>query len=290
VNRRKFLQASGAFLATAALAGVADVGLVEANRPYVRKLDIPLDRLPQAFDGLTIVQLSDFHYDETFSATAIRHAVQIVNSLGPDLVVLTGDFVTSPSFSNRSHEVSRQAAQAADPCATLLRGLTARLGKVAVLGNHDLMTNAGLVTDALQSQGIPVLRNRSVPLERAGARIWLSGTDSCPPARHLDVTLNGVPRGEASILLVHEPDIADAVSKYRVDLQLSGHSHGGQIRLPVIGPVYLPRFGRKYPWGLRKIGSLTLYTNAGIGTLGVPMRLNCPPEVTLFTLRTARTS
>ncbi|HMK30892.1 MAG TPA: metallophosphoesterase [Terriglobales bacterium] len=277
-------------MATAALASVTDAGIVEADRPYVRKLDIQLDRLPQAFDGFTIAQLSDFHYDELFSATAIRNAVQIVNGLGPDLVVLTGDFVTGPLLSKRSHEASRKAAQAAGPCAALLRDLTALVGKVAVLGNHDLVADAGVVTDALQSQGIPVLRNLCVPFERAGARIWVSGTDSCPPGRHLDITLKGVPRDEASILLVHEPDIADAVCKYPVDLQLSGHSHGGQIRLPVIGPLYLPKFGRKYAWGLQKVGQLTLYTNAGIGTVRVPMRLNCPPEVTLFTLRRAGTS
>jgi len=104
----------------------------------------------------------------------------------------------------------------------------------------------------------------------------------------LDLTLNGIPPGEPVILLAHEPDWADYVAKHPVDLQISGHSHGGQIRLPLIGAPYLPVLGRKYPWGLRRIGPLTLYTNCGIGTIRIPMRLNCPPEITLFTLRSAQ--
>ena len=101
----------------------------------------------------------------------------------------------------------------------------------------------------------------------------------------LGLALRGIPTDEPVILLAHEPDWADYVAPHPVDLQLSGHSHGGQIRFPLIGAVVLPELARKYPWGLRRIGSLTLYTNAGIGTILVPMRLNCPPEITLITLR-----
>jgi len=101
----------------------------------------------------------------------------------------------------------------------------------------------------------------------------------------LDLALRGTPADDPVVLLAHEPDWADHVATRPVDLQLSGHSHGGQIRIPLIGAPYLPPLGRKYPWGLRQIGGLTLYTNVGIGTIGLPMRLGCPPEVTLITLR-----
>ena len=118
--------------------------------------------------------------------------------------------------------------------------------------------------------------------------MWLAGLDDVLRRRSdLRRALSGVPSDELTILLVHEPDFADSVRGRSVDLQLSGHSHGGQIRLPLIGPPYLPPLGKKYPQGLRQLDQLALYTNRGIGTIGVPARLNCPPEITLFTLRKA---
>jgi predicted MPP superfamily phosphohydrolase len=101
----------------------------------------------------------------------------------------------------------------------------------------------------------------------------------------LDKTLRRIPPGEPVILQAHEPDFADQASQYPIDLQLSGHSHGGQIRLPLLPPLYLPKMAKRYVWGRYRIGPLTLYTTAGIGTIGVPMRLNCPPEITFLTLR-----
>jgi uncharacterized protein len=98
-------------------------------------------------------------------------------------------------------------------------------------------------------------------------------------------TLHSVPRDEATVLLVHEPDYADLVARSRVDLQLSGHSHGGQVRFPLLGAAYLPGLAKKYVWGLYRVGNLTIYTNPGIGTIGLPVRWNCPPEITLLTLR-----
>ena len=103
----------------------------------------------------------------------------------------------------------------------------------------------------------------------------------------LSKTLRRVPADEAIILLAHEPDFADQAAKFPIDLQLSGHSHGGQIRVPLLPPLYLPAMARKYVWGTYHVGPRMLYTNAGLGTIGVPMRLNCPPEITLLTLRRA---
>lgn len=287
ITRRKFLQVTAAVAVTGGLAVSADALILEPNRPQLVRVEIPLARLPAAWDGFTIVQVSDFHYDDHFAVMPIRKAIEVINSLHPDLVVLTGDFVTVPYWSDYLHN-ARQAAGAVEPCAQLLGQLRARYGRVAVLGNHDVGSDAPRVVEALHSQGIPVLRNRSVPLEQAGARLWFGGVDDVIEGKpDLDLTLKGIPLSEPVVLLAHEPDFADHVVKYPVDLQLSGHSHGGQVRLPLVGAPFLPDLALKYPWGLRQIGRLTLYTNIGLGTIRVPVRLNCPPEITLFTLRAA---
>jgi predicted MPP superfamily phosphohydrolase len=246
--------------------------------------------LAETWDGFRIAQLSDFHYDDLFSVTPLRKAVDIVNKLEPDLVVLTGDFVTSPVSDSR-HRSARRAAKAIEPCSQLLAQIRAGSAILAALGNHDVATDAAHIIAVLQSHGIPVLRNRSVPFEREGKRLWLSGVDDILEGKpDLELALRGIPPGEPVILLAHEPDWADYVAHHPLDLQLSGHSHGGQIRIPLIGAPYLPQLARKYPWGLRRIGPVTLYTNAGIGTIRVPVRLNCPPEVTLINLRAAPNS
>jgi predicted MPP superfamily phosphohydrolase len=278
-NRRKFIGLAAA-AGVAAIAG--DSFLIEPNHPRVVRLEIELRRWPAQLEGFTIVVLSDFHYDPHFSAHPLKAAVGMVNALRPDLIVLTGDFVTVPSFGGDE----QKAAGDAEPCAVLLEQMRATHGLWAVLGNHDCDTDANRVTNALLSQGIPVLDNRSVPIEFKGARFWLSGvSDILSRTSDLDATLAEVPRDEATVLLAHEPDFADYAARYPIDLQLSGHSHGGQVRIPFLPPLYLPHMARKYYMGLYKIGPLTLYTNPGLGTIGLPIRLNCPPEITLLTLR-----
>ncbi|HXY03200.1 MAG TPA: metallophosphoesterase [Terriglobales bacterium] len=246
---------------------------------------MPLARLPAAFDGFTIAQLSDFHYDPVFSAVPIRRGIEIVNRLNPDLVVLTGDFVTVSVF---AFQDDRESAKVAEPCAKLLSELRPRLGSLAVLGNHDVHSDPEFVTEALQSHGIQVLCNSSRPIDREGSRLWFCGLDSVDRDPDMERMLYGVPKTEAVIVLVHEPDFVDVASNYAVDLQLSGHSHGGQIWLPGIGAPWLPRHARKYPRGRYTVRDLPLYTNIGLGTIRAPVRLNCTPEVTLFTLRSAQ--
>jgi predicted MPP superfamily phosphohydrolase len=157
----------------------------------------------------------------------------------------------------------------------------------AVLGNHDVNSDHRWITEIIEAHDIPVLRNRAVPIENGNARLWLAGLDDVlEGSPDLGATLREVPN-ETIILLAHEPDFADEAARYPVDLQLSGHSHGGQVWLPGIGAPWLPPLGREYPRGLRRIGNLTLYTNIGLGTIRLPVRLNCPPEITILTLRTA---
>jgi predicted MPP superfamily phosphohydrolase len=288
-SRRKFLKASAVVGAGALVLGTDGI-VFEANDPCLVRLEIPLTRLPAALDGFTIAQLSDLHYDEHFSAVPIREAVSIVNALQPDLIALTGDFVTIPAFSDYLHNEKKGAA-AAEPCALAIASLRARYGIFAILGNHDHDSDPDRVIEALVGQGIQLLRNTSRPIEASGARLWLTGVDDVLTGKpDLAGSLKGIPRSEPVVLLAHEPDYADQVSGSSVDLQLSGHSHGGQVRLPLIGAPILPDMAKKYPWGLRRIGPLTLYTNVGLGTIRIAARLNCPPEITLITLRAANKS
>lgn len=261
----------------------------EPFHPQLKRVEITLARLPQAFDGFTIAQLSDFHYDTVFTVWPLRNAVEIVSRLKPDLLVLTGDFVTvSPLVDYLNN--AKESAEAADPCAQELSVLRPRYGTIASLGNHDVSADPDRVTRALLAHNFTVLRNQAVPLEVGGGRIWLAGLDSVLDGKpDLKKTLKGIPPKEAVVMLVHEPDFADRVAKSPVDLQLSGHSHGGQLRLFGSWAPYLPLQARKYPWGLRRVGSMMLYTNCGVGTIRVPVRLWSPPEVTLITLRSGST-
>jgi predicted MPP superfamily phosphohydrolase len=269
----------------AAAAGVASLGtdgFAQSNHPHLVEIEVSLARLPEAFDGFRLVQLSDFHYEEHFSAIPIRKSVAIVNGLDPDVIALTGDFVTVPILERPSS--LRAAAATAEPCAAVLRDLQAP--KYAILGNHDAATSADRIVRALRDANIPVLRNQSVAIERGRDRIWVAGIDDLLRGMpDMSATLANIPEKEMTILLAHEPDFADDAALSPIDLQLSGHSHGGQIWIPGIGAPWLPPMARRYPRGLHQVGNLTLYTNIGIGTIRAPIRINCPPEITLITLR-----
>lgn len=261
----------------------ADSTLLEPNRPRVARQEITLRRWPAPLNGFTIGLLSDFHYDAYFSVHPLRAAIGMVRDLHPDLIALTGDFVSVPWIGEPTSQVHY-----AEPCALLLKELQAPHGVWAVLGNHDVASDPDRVTDALTSHGIPVLANQAVPIERNGARFWLAGVDDIlGGAPDLHTALLKIPTDEAVVLMAHEPDFADYVCRYSVDLQLSGHSHGGQVKLPFLRPLYLPELAKKYIRGSYKIKELALYTNPGIGTVGIPVRFNCPPEVTLLTIRSA---
>jgi predicted MPP superfamily phosphohydrolase len=283
LTRRRFLGI--AIPTVAALAGVVSAeGLREASQISLKKIMLPVRQLPLEFDGFTIAQLSDFHYHPLFTAKVISDAVHLVNRFCPDIVVLTGDFVTISLFGSGRRKKSVIEAQA-EPCADLLSQLRPKQGIFAVLGNHDQGSQPAVVTESLRSRGIRVLRNEAVALELSGSRVWLAGVDDVlEGAADLPRALHDIRRNETTILLAHEPDFADYAAAHPVSVQLSGHSHGGQIRLPFVGPPCLPELARKYPWGLHQVGGLKLYTNCGLGTIELPIRWNCPPEVTLVCL------
>lgn len=277
VSRRSFLTLGGAAILGLGL----DSGEIARHDLRVSQVPAKLSNLPEAFHGFRLVQISDIHFEEFTEAFFLKRVVEHVNRLAPDLVVLTGDFVSIGPMPR--HFAARWVYR----CAAILERIQCPL-RFAVLGNHDVMVNQYAVTDALKTHGIPVLTNRYVPIEHSGGRIWLGGTaDVSELTPDLSRALPGRKAGsEPVILMVHEPDYADTVVGHGVSLMLSGHTHGGQVRLPLLPPIHLPRLGKKYVEGLFHFrDGMQLYVNRGIGTVGVPFRLFCPPEITVFTLK-----
>lgn len=255
-------------IAIAGIATIAYAFLWEPNWLSVTRVDVRLDRL--SAPGLTIGHLSDLHLGTPAAAARTRRAVQMLMASRPDLVVLTGDFVSS--------------REGLDMIA-VLAPLRAPLGVYAVLGNHDHWIDPDGVEDALARLGIEVLRNRSVRLEIEGHPIWLIGLDDMwNRLSDLETASAGIPPQETRLLLVHEPDFAAKTPPGRVDLQLSGHSHGGQVRIPFKGALLLPPLGRHYPAGLQWAGTTAVYTNRGLGTVSPHARFHCRPEITLLRL------
>lgn len=283
-SRRDFLKAS--MFGAAGLALYS--GEIERHWIEVAQRNIFLQNLPDDFEGMRIAQISDIHLDNFTEPFFLRHAIERINQLKPDAVFLTGDFVTNGALPKTiTHEAVWQ-------CANILQGLECK-SLYAVLGNHDLGAGAKQVSAALKGSGITVLRNSYLPIERGRGRLWLAGLDD-PLTGHPDLNA-AIPeqirnvRNEPVFLLCHGPDYADHVRAHQagqfVDLMLSGHTHGGQIRLPMIGAIVLPPMGRKFIEGWFQLGRMQLYVNRGLGTIGVPFRFDCPPEITLFTLRAA---
>jgi predicted MPP superfamily phosphohydrolase len=285
LSRRKFVSRSAAGLVGLAAAGFAVDGfLVEPQRAVAEHIEIGLRRLPEVFDGFRIAQLSDIHFGPYMTRPELDRAASLAREFRPDLVALTGDFVSRLWRQRNGLEGAKNAGPCADAFANW-KGAPV----IAVLGNHDHWNDADLVAGALADRGIEVLRNGARPMEKDGGRLWIAGVDDVlEGCADLDRTIADIPQGEATILLAHEPDYADVASKAGVDLQLSGHSHGGQVRVPGVGPIVLPQLARKYHSGVNRVGNLQVYTTRGIGVINPPVRLNCPPEVTLITLRKKR--
>lgn len=279
VTRRRFLQMSGllSVAAGAAAAGSVYGFSVEPNQLEIEHVTVSLARLPGAFDGLTIAQLSDLHYGPYVSYEHLARAIDMTNALGADVIVVTGDFVNS-------------SWRYIQPCTELLGKLQAPLGVFAVMGNHDYWVGyLELTLQSLRQNGVRLLRNQAVPLTRGRSTMYLVGLDDLwMDLADLRGALATVPQNACKVVLMHEPDFADVSAQAEVDLQLSGHSHGGQVRLPFFGPLILPRFAEKYPMGLARAGNFTqVYTTRGVGVLPPAIRFNCPPEITLVTLTIA---
>lgn len=276
----------GAVLGSALAGGLLYAREVEPYWLKVERLTLTLPRLAPPFDGYRIVQISDIHMDGWMTPERLGHVVELVNEQEPDLVAITGDFVSGSA---------RYISDLSDP----LRKLRALDGAAAVLGNHDYLNDADAVREVLSSTGITDISNTVRTVRRNDAALHLCGVDCVMYGYdRLDKVLEALGEAEPScaVLLAHEPDFADeSAASGRFDLQLSGHSHGGQVRLPFLGaPVFLPPLSlypdvpplaRNYPSGLYKVEKMYQYTNRGLGAMSLRLRFNCRPEVTVLTLR-----
>lgn len=235
---------------------------------------LQLPHWPPAFAGLTLAQLSDLHLGPFITAADLHTVVNQVLALQAEVIVLTGDFA------------SRSTHGEPEILARELGRLTAPLGVFACLGNWEWWTDTRAILRALRSANVQLLYNQSMAWQRGAATVYIAGIDSVAAGRpSLNRALAPVPAQAPTLLLAHEPDFADSAAQDpRLVLQLSGHSHGGQVRLPGFGPVLLPRLGRKYPAGWHQIQNMQLYVNRGLGVTALPLRFNCRPEITLFTL------
>jgi uncharacterized protein len=246
------------------------------GKPWVKTthLSLSLPSLPAEFDGYTLAQISDLHLGSWITPEKLAQAVALVNQEHPDLIAITGDFLTWAVTPHLETLTSNLAA------------LTPRDATVAVLGNHDHWGNTTLLIETLRSTGILVLNNEVHTLRRGSAALHIAGIDSYLREKDcLECVLQQIQDTHPAILLAHEPDFADvSAASGRFMLQISGHSHGGQIVLPLIGPPFLPRYARKYTTGLHRVGEMYQYTNRGLGRVHFPIRFNCPPEITVFTL------
>lgn len=258
-----------------------------STEPQITETTIWLSRLDSSHDGLRIVQLSDIHHSLYTSLGDIEHAVYLANRLRPDVVALTGDYVTLSS-------------DCIWPVARALGKLRAPLGVFAVLGNHDFQVDAGLMTRALQAHGIDVLRNshrvllESLKRPRTSSRsatLWIAGIDDLWwRADDLRAAIRAIPAQEPKILLCHNPLGIRQAARRGIDFVLSGHTHGGQVRLPVVRSLYRSKLGERFIEGWNRLDGTQIYVNRGIGKVLLPLRIDCPPEIACLRLRSANGS
>lgn len=280
VTRRSFLKKSLYSMIGSAFMLATYSSFIERNWVEIKEIELRSPRIPSSFQGVRIVQFSDVHFGHYLDLDQLQEIVQQINSTKPDLICFTGDLI--------DQEFTRAEA---NKVATIFQQLKAPLGKVAILGNHDYWGNSQLVEECFQQAGFQLLKNHTINISKGNESIYITGLDDVMEGYpDIKKVMKQISHDSKSyhILLVHEPDYADFASNYPIDLQLSGHSHGGQVNLPFLGPIITPPISRRYPRGLYENihnKSLTLYTNRGIGTTILPIRFFCRPEITVFTLR-----
>jgi predicted MPP superfamily phosphohydrolase len=252
------------------LSKVAKSAIDEANSLSLERVNIDLERLPKNLDGFKIIHLSDIHHSPFTNIEHIKRAVKIANRLKPDMFVLTGDYV--------SHETQYIA-----PVAKVLGKLRSEFGTYACLGNHDHWTDAASVTGHFREEGINVLINEGFRFEGRGGSFWLAGVDDhMVGLTDVPAALKGSYPDEMKLLLAHNPIIFRKAVRAGVDLTLSGHTHGGQVKIRDDEKRILPR--RRLSSGLHRRKSSQIYITRGIGTVVLPVRYQCPPEISLLEL------
>lgn len=283
LKRRTFLKRTfGSFLT---VFGLSSGGYFYANRIEpslldIQKIEIKHPLIPKSFDGIKIIQFSDTHLGFHYNLHQFTNLVDKINSLNPDIIFFTGDLMDEP---NKYTEINKLIP--------ILEQLRPPLGKFCIFGNHD---HGGYGSDIyrniMEATNFTVLLNESTSIRlKDGSSIFLLGIDDAMLGKpDLPLALKKIPRNGFKILLSHAPDLAEDASRYPIEWQISGHSHGGQVKLPFIGALVIPPYAKNYPEGLYSIGKanpLTLYVNRGIGTTRLPFRFMSVPELTIFTLK-----
>ncbi len=241
----------------------------------IDRVTLHVKNLPPGLDGLTISMISDIHSGMYMLEEEMAKYTKAVNNLKADMIFIPGDFVTS-----KNREIL--------PLAKAFAGLKSKYGTYTCLGNHDFFANPDYITEKLRQDGMKVLRNETEELDLEGGKLMLSGVDDGKHANFPKVSYEASSLNTARILLCHKPYYFENAVAGQFDLMLSGHTHGGQIVLvDLLGAKVTPAaLVSPYISGRYKLGDAVMYVSRGIGTIGLPIRVNCPPEITLFTLRT----
>ncbi|GGE67430.1 metallophosphoesterase [Priestia taiwanensis] len=284
VSRRIFLKRSiqfSLFSLASSLFGYAYARKIEPILLDIVEHDILSTYLPPTFNGVKILQFSDTHLSDYYTLHQLDKLVETINEQKPDIVIFSGDLIDN-----------FQTYKEADDVAPILKKIHAPLGKFSIYGNHD---HGGYGTQKyrqiMEDADFRLLVDETVRISHSsGSSINVAGLDDFMLGKpKIEQTLESMNKQDFNLLLIHEPDIADRVKGYPIDLQLSGHSHGGQVQVPFYGPVITPPLGQKYVEGFYTIPHsstrMKLYVNRGIGTVHVPCRFLCMPELTIFTLK-----
>ncbi|MFG6116851.1 metallophosphoesterase [Halobacillus sp. MO56] len=278
MNRRSFIKRTlGSLLALFGLSGGTYyyARYMEPDMLTVQEETIQNPKIPDSFQNFKIVQFSDTHVGFHYNLEQLEKVVDQINGLEPDLILFTGDLVDKPN----AYEWDGRIVE-------VLKKLQAPNGKFWIYGNHD---HGGYGTDVVKKKmdqsGFKLLKNENTAIKKGQDSFILAGVDDIMLGKpDMDKTLEGVYEREFVLLMVHEPDYADHAAAYPVDVQLSGHSHGGQIQIPFIGYLVTPPHAEKYVEGRHTVGGLELYVSRGLGTTRLPYRFLCKPEITLHTL------
>lgn len=280
LTRRKFLKqitglGIGTFLFSAS--GYTYARYIEPMLLTTTEKILTSKKIPKSFNGIKIIQFSDTHLGHYYTLENLSKLVNKINSFEPHIILFTGDLIDAPDKYALLNHIS-----------PVLKKLTAPLGKFAIYGNHD---HGGYGSNhykkIMKDSNFTLLVNESQTIQIDNGYIVIAGLDDAMLSKpDIPITLRGVDTGAYTIMMVHEPDLADLVSQYQVDVQLSGHSHGGQVQLPLYGPLITPPFAKRYVEGMYHIkdSDLKLYVNRGIGTTRMPFRFFSIPELTIFTL------
>jgi predicted MPP superfamily phosphohydrolase len=273
-TRRRFLNGLVAAPLVAVAATSAYASLIEPYHYWISETDVFIRDLPERFENFRLTQLTDIHHSRILGIDHVRQVVALAQQAKPDLFVLTGDYTTT-------------YRRFIEPCAEALGGLNAPEGVWAVLGNHDHYTDPELTTRALRRRHIEVLDNASTRLQRGPDSLQLSGIDDWTwNATDWQRAFTGLSATIPTILLSHQPSVLDFEQTTSVALILSGHTHGGQVRLPGLGaPARFATKDLKYDRGLFRRGETQLYVSSGTGVIGLPFRLGVRPEIAVLRLK-----